>query len=190
MKASCVLSDQLESWLILNPDISSSAKMSTELFTTADFPFEIIKHPNYDDPSHLNIECGLNTFALLLKAKCAFSGGVNLRFKVNDIQYSRVTQEIEIVESSPVKIVYAQQLQLINQIKSFIDSSPNIAFGAVISLYTGSGMGKSFLLKSVYETFSLKRDMTIVSFESDRNALTNYLLLCRIVLFLHYGNIF
>lgn len=245
MKVSCVLSDQLESWLILNPDIyrtywdnhaiqrqaetkvlwiqnasffdmvsndfksfssrkvmlsgsiylltvsiSSNAKMSAELFTTADFPFEIIEHPSYDDPGHLNIECGLNTFALLLKAKCAFSGGVNLRFKVNDIQYSRVTQEIEIIESSPVKIVYAQQLQLVNQIKSFIDSSPNITFGAVISLYAGSGMGKTFLLKSIYETFGLKRDMTIVSFESDKNALTNYLLLCRIMLFLHYGNIF
>lgn len=245
MKVSCVLADQLESWLILNPSIytkywddhttehqatakvvwvqnaaffdmvsndfksfstrkimltgniylltvsiSSNIKTSAELSTTVDFPFEVVKHPNYDDPHHLNVECGLSTFALLLKAKCVFSGGVNLRFKINDIYYSRVTQEIEIVASSPVKIVYAQQLQFINKIKAFIDVLPDGASGSLITICSGSGMGKSFMLKSIYETFCLKRDMTIVSFESDRNALTNYLLLCRIVLFLYYGNIF
>lgn len=245
MKVSCVLADQLESWLILNPSIyakywdnhtaenqvtakvvwvqnaaffdmvsndfksfstrkvmlagniylltvsiSSNIKTNAELSTTVDFPFEVVKHPNYDDPDHLCVECGLSTFALLLKAKCAFSGGVNLRFKINGTYYSRVTPEIEIVASSPVKVVYAQQLQFINKIKTFIDALPDGASGSLITICAGSGMGKSFMLKSTYETFCLKRDMTIVSFESDRNALTNYLLLCRIVLFLYYGNIF
>lgn len=245
MKVSCVLADQLESWLLLNPgiyakywddhaiahqatakvvwvqnaaffdmvsndfksfsarkvmligdiylltvSISSNVKTMAELSITVDFPFEIVKHPNYDDPDHLSVECGLSTFALLLKAKCAFSGGVNLQFKINGVQYSRVTREIEIVANSPVKVVYAQQLQLINKIKTFIDALPDGASGSLITICAGSGMGKSFMLKSVYETFCLKRDMTIVSFESDRNALTNYLLLCRIVLFLYYGNIF
>lgn len=245
MKVSCVLANQLESWLILNPDIyakywddhaiehqvadkvvwiqnaaffdmisndfksfsarkvmligdvylltvsiSSNIKANAELFTTGDFPFEIVKHPNYDDPDHLSIECGLSTFALLLKAKCVFSGGVNLRFKIDGVQYSRVTREIEIVAGSPVEVVYAQQLQLINKIKAHIDEFPNRASGSVITICARSGMGKSFMLKSIYETFCLKRDMTIVTFESDRNALTNYMLLCRIVLFLCYGNIF
>lgn len=245
MKVSCVLADQLESWLILNPNIyakywddhaiehqetakvvwvqnvsffdmvsndfrsfsarkimfigdiylltvsiSSNNKANAELSTTDDFPFEIVKHPNYDDPDHLNVECGLSTFALLLKAKCVFSGGVNLQFKINGVRYSRVTREIEIVVGSSVKVVYAQQLQITNKIKSFIDMLPNGASGNLITIHAGSGMGKSFVLKSIYETFCLKRDMTIVSFESDRNALTNYLLLCRIVLFLYYGNIF
>lgn len=245
MKVSCVLADQLESWLLLNPDIyakywdnhargqqsetrilwihsasffdmvsndfksfstrkvmlsgniylltvsiSSNIKTNVALLTTVDFPFEVVKHPNYDDPDHLSIECGLNTFALLLKAKGVFSGGVNLRFKINNTQYSRVTPEIEIVESSSIRVVYAQQLQIINKIKSFIDHLSGETSGSMISLYAGSGMGKSFLLKSIYETYGLKRDMTIVSFESDKNALTNYLLLCRIALFLYYGNIF
>lgn len=245
MKVSCVLADQLESWLILNPSIyakywddhaiehqataevvwvqnvsffdmvsndfrsfsarkvmligdiylltvsiSSNIKANARLSTTDDFPFEIVKHPNYDDPDHLSLECGLSTFALILKAKCAFSGGVNLQFKINGRQYSRVTQEIEIVAGFPVKVVYAQQFQIINKIKSFIDMLPDGTAGSLITIYAGSGMGKSFMLKSIYETFCLKRDMTIVSFESDRNALTNYLLLCRIVLFLCYGNIF
>lgn len=245
MKVSCVLADQLESWLILNPDvyakywddhaiehqataeivwvqnaaffdmvsndfrsfsarkvmligdiylltvsISSNIKTNAELSTTDDFPFDIVRHPNYDDPDHLCVECGLSTFALLLKAKCVFSGGVNLRFKINGVQYSRVTREIEIVAGSPVKVVYAQQLQLINKIKSFIDALPDGTSGSLITICASSGMGKSFMLKSIYETFCLKRDMTIVSFESNKNALTNYLLLCRIVLFLYYGNIF
>ena len=143
MKVSCVLADQLESWLLLNPSvytkywddhaiahqstakvvwvqnaaffdmvsndfksfstrkvmligdiylltvsISSNVKTTAELSETVDFPFHIVKHPNYDDPDHLSIECGLSTFALLLKAKCAFSGGVNLQFKINGVQYS------------------------------------------------------------------------------------------------------
>lgn len=245
MKVSCVLSDQLESWLILHPDvyekywdncptpketvvnivsiqsatffdmvsndfsafcvrknmltgciylltfsISSNNPTSAKLLTDIDFPFEIVQHPNYDDPDHLNIECGLNTFAILLKTKCIFSGGVNLRFEINNVQYSRVTPEIEISENHAVDIVYAQQLQLIGQMESFIKMLPDGTTGNIISLYAESGMGKSFLLKSIYESFGLKRDMTIVCFESDKNALTNYQFLCRITLFLYYGNIF
>ena len=36
----------------------------------------------------------------------------------------------------------------------------------------------------------MKKDITIVTFDSNRNSHINYLFLCRILLFLHYGNIF
>lgn len=245
MKVSCVLSDQLESWLVLHPDIyeyywdnhpvseletdkivsfqsatffdmisndfsafsvrktmltdsihlltvslSSNKPATANLLTDADFPFEVVKHHNYDNPENLNIECGLNTFAFLLKAKRIFSGGVNLQVKIDEAYYSFVTPEIEIIENHSINVVYSQQLQLAEKIESFIKRPPYGESGNIITLYAESGMGKSFLLKSIYKTFGLKRDMTIVGFESDKNALTNYQLLCRITLFLYYGNIF
>ena len=244
-KVSCVLADQLESWLVLNPhiykkywenraikktktyqiaeiqsisffdmvsndfnafstrklmvvgdfylltvSISSSIKSSAKLVLVDDFPFDIVLHPNYDDPDHLDMDCGINTFALLLKAKCTFSGGVNLCFNINGALYSRVSQEIEIVIKFPARIAYAQQLELTNKIKGFIDAVPSGNSGNLLTICSDSGMGKSFVLKSIYETYALKRDMTIVEFESDKHSMTNYLLLCRITLFFFYGNIF
>lgn len=245
MKVSCVLADQLESWLILHPyifnqywdsypnkqqasagiiwipnvsffdmvsndfkpfntrkmmltnnyylltvSISSNIQTIAVFYPMDDFPFDVVKHPNYDDPEHLIIELGLSTFALLLKAKSPFSGGVNIRFKIDGTQYSRVSQEVEIVANPSISIVYAQQMQLIDKIKAHINTLPNGVSGSLITIYASSGMGKSFVLRNIYEEFGLKRDMTIVAFDSDKNAFTNYMLLCRIVLFLYYGNIF
>lgn len=174
---------------LLTVSISSNTKLRAELIMSDDFPFEQVNHPNYDAPSRLMLECGLSTFAILVKAKHAFSGCINLKFNIDGKQYSRVTQEIEIIAGASAKIVYAQQLQLVEKIRNRIDAI-QIASGNIIALYAGSGMGKSFVLRNIQESFGLKRDMTTVEFESDKNALTNYLLLCRIVLFLYYGNIF
>ncbi len=245
IKVSCVLADQLESWLTLHPDvyekywgrrrkqvgaqekiiwihkasfsdivstdfrafdvrtvmcveniylltvsISSNIRATGKLQFTVDFPFIPVLHPNYDDPEHLNIENGLSTFALLLKAVSPFSGGVNLQFEIAGALYSRVTAEVEIVTGQPERITYSQQLQITSKIAGCIRAISTESTGNLISLFASSGMGKSFILKSLHQEFGLRRDMTIVSFESNPDSLTNYLLLCQIVLFLYYGNIF
>lgn len=175
---------------LLTVTVSSSITTDGKLLTTEDFPFDLVEHTSYDDPQHLSVEQGLSTFALLLKAKAPYSGAVNLSFQIGGETYSRVTQEIELVENPQVYVAYAQQFEANYRIKSYIEQLPAGASGSLITVLAGSGMGKSFLLKDIYKTFGLTRDMTIVDFESDINALTNYLLLCRIVLFLCYGNIF
>lgn len=245
IKVSCVLSDQLDSWITQHPDvyqrywgdslgeemnsgntiwlhsasfsdlvstdfqafgtrklmmvnsiylltfsISSNIKTEARLILTDDFPFEPVFHPSYDDPANLPVDTGLSTFALLLKAVRPFSGGVNLCFEINNTAYSRVTSEIEIVPGSPYSIVYSQQLQVISTITGHIHASTDGLCGNIISIYAESGMGKSFILKNLHKEFGLKRDMTIVNFESDPSSLMNYLLICRIILFFLLGNFF
>lgn len=51
-------------------------------------------------------------------------------------------------------------------------------------------MGKSYILKSLSLDYCLNNDLTLVTFESEEKSNVNYLLICRIIIFLQYGNIF
>ena len=57
-------------------------------------------------------------------------------------------------------------------------------------IHGNSGMGKSYILKSLSLDYCLNNDLTLVTFESEEKSNVNYLLICRIIIFLQYGNIF
>jgi len=175
---------------LLSITIYSSCLGTAILITDEYTPFILVKHPNFDNPDCLCINEGINVFSVLIRADKIVTGGISLRFEINSEPYFHITKEVIIQQSTTLGITYAQQLETTNAIKAIIDFQSSDSAQYIITLFAESGMGKSYVLKSIYTEYVLKRDMTIVCFESHRQNNINNLFLCRIILFFNYGNIF
>lgn len=245
IKISCVLANQLESWLIVHKDIYfkyfeehiNDYQINDEIFQiqkisfyniiSQDFnpfelhhkmligkeyilsviiysnscghvditkdtelPFVFIEHPNYDNPQNARFSSGITALTFLIKPQIEYSGCINIRLYLNNQLFFFITEEIEIFSDIEFPIVYAEQMKLNNKIFQLINQQASESTKYIITIHAESGMGKTFLLRNIYNNYVLKKDMTIVTFDSNPSSHLNYLLLCKILLFLYYGNIF
>lgn len=175
---------------ILNITTYSNAIRDVEFEMDNEFPFQWVNHPSYDDFTQARVNTGITSLTFLVSPQKLYEGCVNIVLCVHNKKYFHVTSEIEIVDNTNLPIVYAKQLELSNRIINLDKFQDVSSFKYIITIYAESGMGKTFLLKNIYMNYMLKKDMTLVTFDSNYNSNVNYLLLCKILLFLFYGNLF
>jgi len=170
--------------------IYSSVNCKGEVVSHNEVPFLFISHPNYDTPDDFELKSGISILTFLIKTRMEYSNPVSLSIKINNDFFHYVINNVTIMINQKFNMTYSQQLEITSQIIDAMNRQSTGEYNYLITLYAESGLGKSHLLKYIYENYALIRDMTIVNFESAKNNNINYLLLCKIILFFLYGNLF
>lgn len=155
-----------------------------------DAPLSFIESSDYENPQNFSVKPGLNIISFLVRATCEYRNMLRISLICRDNVYYYVSNKLIINRNNQLNIYYFQQLDALRKIKLVIDNF-DVAVGNYAFFINGhSGMGKSYILRELSLDYCLNNDLTLVTFESSLNNNTNYLLLCRIIIFLQYGNIF
>lgn len=175
---------------ILNCLIFNSQAGIFKIELENDAPLSLIESEKYENPSCFELKPGLNVISFLVRAKCRYKNALRVALICNDNVYHCVSKKLVIEKSHQLNIYYFQQLDALRKIKLVIDGFDASIGNYAFFIHGGSGMGKSYVLKSLSLDYCLNNDLTLVTFETGQNSNANYLLLCRIIIFLQYGNIF
>lgn len=167
-----------------------TSEATTVLFEPTDTPFRVLEHPDFNATTLTDLPAGLSNLVFLVQMERSHMGGVNICIKINGEPFHRVSNQITVLRESRFRISYAQQLEIIHQVRQMLLQPAPFHQGLMVTLYADSSMGKSYVLRQLLQEFSLKYEISIIEFDSNEHSLTNYSLLCKIVLFLFYGNIF
>ena len=175
---------------IMSIRIFSSTKCSAELMNYDEFPFKIIEGPGFDCKSDISLHTGINTINFLVQAYREHNNCVSVGMKINEKPYFITTGNILLVPNNDFPFVYSSQLDIINKVYNLINKYTNNSAHFLITLYAESGTGKSFLLNKIYLDFLFKREVVLIDFERAEYNNANYVLLCKIILYLNFGNVF
>lgn len=167
-----------------------TSEATTVSFESTDTPFRVLDHPDFNGAALTDLPAGLSNLIFLVQMERSHTGGVNICLKIDGNPFYRVSDQITVLCESRFRISYAHQLEIIHQIRQIFLQPAPFQQGLLVTLYADSSMGKSYVLRQLLQEFSLKYDISIIEFDSNEHSLANYSLLCKIVLFLFYGNIF
>lgn len=175
---------------ILNCLILSNKKEECKIELEDTAPLSFIISEKYENPDYFKIQPGLNIISFFVRATNEYNNILRIALCINTNKYYHISNRIVINKNKQLNIYYFEQINILNKIKCIIDKFDN-TIGSYIFLIRGySGMGKTYILNKLSLDYSLNNDLTLVIFERDENSNTNYLLLCRIIVFLLFGNIF
>lgn len=175
---------------ILNCLIFNSQEGIFKIELEKDAPLSLIENEMYENPKRFKLKPGINAISFLVRAKYQYKNILRVALIYNKSVYHCVSPKLEIVKRHQLNIYYFLQLDALGKIKRILDNFDASIGNYAFFIHGHSGMGKSYILKSLSLDYCLNNDLTLVTFESDQNSNTNYLLLCRIIIFLQYGNIF
>lgn len=176
---------------ILSLAISSSVENSiadVSLNDTA--PFRILESPAFSSSNGIVLTKGMNVVELLVEAIAEYNNRVSVRINIDGNPYFGITQNLLIQSNNNLRIVYSKQIEILHKIKTFVNSTSTTNSVFVFTIFAESGMGKSYILNSIYLDFLFKRDIASIDFEMAAINNANYQLLCKVLLYLNFGNIF
>lgn len=175
---------------ILNCTILATREGKGTFFVEDDFPFSFIEHPDYNIPVNCEIKAGINIYSFMILAKQEFCNILRVGFRTQEIDYYFLTKKIIIKGNKQLPIVFYNQLDIINTIENVLNNY-NFSIGNYIFFIHGhSGMGKSYILNKITMDYAINNDITLLEFEKSEQSNYNFLLLCKIIIYLHFGNIF
>ena len=154
------------------------------------YPFIILDEPNSAGKKTISLEAGLSNLSLLVQMTEPCTKKVTICVELDGKAFYQESNWISVHRASRFPLAYGMQLKTIANLRLMLQTAAQYEQGKIVSLYAGSSMGKSYVLQKLMEEFCLQYDITLITFESNRDSLSNYMLLCKTVLFLSYGNIF
>lgn len=167
-----------------------TSKPATACLKPVDVPFRVLEHPDFNGTTLINLPAGLSNLIFLVQMAQPHTGGVSVCLEIEGAPFYRVSNDISVLPESGFRLSYGRQLEIIHQVRQRLLQPLPYQQGLLITLYADSSMGKSYILRQLLQEFSLKYDISLIEFDSNENSLANFSLLCKIVLFLSYGNIF
>lgn len=170
--------------------VDSPSDCDAKLIINEHFPFKIIDNDRFDNINNIHFSKGINTIKFLVLAYKEHYNKLSVRIDVSGHSYFKTTNDLLIYNQNNLPIVYSEQIKLINKIKTIINGYSYNSATYIITLFALSGMGKSYILNSVYFDFLFKRDIVNIDFECSEVNDLNYQLLCKVILYLNFGNIF
>ena len=177
---------------ILSLAISSSVENSIAdvSFVSSTAPFSILESPAFSRPNGIILKKGMNVVELLVAAIAEYNNRVSVKINIDGKPYFGITQHLLIQGNNNLRIVYSKQIEILHRIKSFVSSNNTTNSAFVFTIFAESGMGKSYILNSIYLDYLFKRDIACIDFEMAAINNSNYQLLCKVLLYLNFGNIF
>ncbi len=174
---------------VLNCLINCTKEITAKIELEDSAPLSFVEISNYDNPNEVKLKPGLNVISFLVKANFEYNDILNILLINREKVYYCVSERIIIKRNNQLNIVYYEQIDILNKIKHVISGFDATIGGYNFLIYGHSGMGKSYLLNAISMDYSADNDLTLVTFENAANN-NNYRMLCRIVVFLQYGNVF
>lgn len=175
---------------ILNCTILATREGKGSFFVEDDFPFSFIKHKDYDFPENCEIRAGINIYSFMILAKQEFCNILHVGFRTERKDYYFLTPKIIIKRNKQLPIVFYKQLGIINTIENAIKNYDFSMGNYIFFIHGYSGMGKSYILNKISKDYAINNDITLLEFEKSEQSNYNFLLLCKIIIYLHLGNVF
>lgn len=175
---------------ILNCLIFNTQTCICKIELEKDAPLSFVNSDKYENPNSFEIKSGLNSVSFLVRAVCEYRNILRVVLICNENVYYCVSNKLVINKNRQLNIYCIQQLKILHKIKLVIDNFDPYIGNYTFFIHGNSGMGKSYILRSLALDYCLNNDLTLVTFEESQNSNINYLLLCRIIIFLQYGNVF
>lgn len=171
---------------ILNVTISSSCKAKATIQNSV---FDILNHPDFTQ-NNFELSVGVNSLRFLISPRIRHTNRVNIRFRINEKEFNAYTPDVIIEESSFPTLTYSSQLEIISTIKKVINLRAQDSDGLVVTVFGRSSIGKSFVLKNLYAEYLFRHESLYVDFDINEFGGINERYLCRVLIFLNYGNVF
>ncbi len=184
------ISMNVDDTFILNCVIFNSQAGTFKIKLEQDSPLSLVENKAYENPECFKLNAGINSISFLVRAKRQYKNTLCVALICNKNVYHCVSKKLVIEKRHSLNICYFQQLKILEKIKLIIDKFDTSIGNYTFFIHGSSGMGKSYILRSLSLEYCLNNDLTLVTFEADQNSNTNYLLLCRLIIFLLYGNVF
>lgn len=178
--------------LVIRERYVMQVMISSSIYTRATIQncvFDILDHPDFTQ-STFDLAPGVNTLLFLISPITKHCNRVNLRFLINNKEFNAYSPEVIIEENRFPSLTYSSQLEIIANIKNVIDNRAQDSAGIVVSVSGSSGMGKSYILKSLHSEYLFRHESLYVDFDANEMGSLNARYLCRIIIFLNYGNVF
>lgn len=184
------ISMNVDDIFILNCLIFNTQTSICKIELEKDAPLSFIDSDKYENSNNFEIKSGLNSVSFLVRARYEYQNILRVALICNENVYHCVSNKLIINKNKQLNIYYFKQLKILHKIKSVIDNFDSYIGNYTFFIHGNSGMGKSYILKSLSLDYCLNNDLTLVTFEEGQGSNINYLLLCRIIIFLQYGNVF
>jgi hypothetical protein len=180
----------IEDTFILNCIFYNSQPGNCSIELEDDAPLSFIKSDKYENPECFFVKPGLNSVSFLIRAMKEYNKVLRITLICDHNKYHCISEKLVIKRNKQLNIYYFKQINILSGIKTVLDYFDNTIGNYAFFIHGNSGMGKSYILKSLSLDYCLNNDLTLVTFESEEKSNVNYLLICRIIIFLQYGNIF
>lgn len=180
----------IEDTFILNCIFYNSQPGNCSIELEDDAPLSFIKSDKYENPESFFVKPGLNSVSFLIRAMKEYNKVLRITLVCDHNKYHCISEKLVIKRNKQLNIYYFKQINILSGIKTVLDYFDNTIGNYAFFIHGNSGMGKSYILKSLSLDYCLNNDLTLVTFESEEKSNVNYLLICRIIIFLQYGNIF
>ena len=148
---------------------------------------------NYTDPNQFSILPGINKLSFLILANKPFKGSITYTFNIDNEQYNVNSKRIAISDEKLIQLSYPEQLSFSQDINNMILLHEKINSQQIITIYGKTGIGKSTLIKNIFEQNYLKHDIIVIDFKENTlsgiNNNYNYTLLCKFAVYISLGNL-
>jgi hypothetical protein len=130
---------------------------------------------------------GFNSILVRVMTRRPYRGNLKISLSDNGIEVASVVLDDFYIADDEVKIVYPQQILIVQELHGFIqsESSPNI----ILTVSGKSGIGKSYLLRELAYSLVKEHNPCMMLHFSEKDA-ENTCLLCKLFLFLNFGHLY
>ena len=168
--------------------ITISASKKGELHIgNGDYPFDFVASPAWPSVDTISYTCGSMSYFLLIRTCIISNKPITLNFLLESGKEIAHVVNCEIKDKQEILIVHSSQNKVATQINRCLRNAANHRNNTIITIYSKSGNGKTYLLQKLFSDYSYQSEMSLVRFVDADSSKYNYMLLCKIVFFLNLG---
>lgn len=153
------------------------------------YPFDFVDSPQWPSSDKISYPCGTSSFFLLIRTRKISDKPITLTFCLENGNKVKYIINCEISDKKEIMVVHSSQNNVFFQINKCMKNMAAKSHNTIIAINSKSGNGKTYLLQKLFVDYSYKSEMSLVRFVDADSSKYNYMLLCKIIFFLIFGNL-
>lgn len=153
------------------------------------YPFDFVDSPQWPSANKISYTYGTSSFFLLIRTRKISDKPITLKFCLENGKKINHIINCEIADKQEIIVVHSSQNKVSFKINKCMENMADKGHNTIITIYSKSGNGKTYLLQKLFVDYSYKSEMSLVRFVDADSSKYNYVLLCKIVFFLTFGNL-
>lgn len=151
----------IEDTFILNCIFYNSQPGNCSIELEDDAPLSFIKSDKYENPECFFVKPGLNSVSFLIRAMKEYNKVLRITLICDHNKYHCISEKLVIKRNKQLNIYYFKQINILSGIKTVLDYFDNTIGNYAFFIHGNSGMGKSYILKSLSLDYCLNNDLSV-----------------------------
>lgn len=153
------------------------------------YPFDFVDSHQWPSANEISYTYGISSHFLLIRTREVSDKPIALKFRLENGHEIKHIINCEIEDKQEIQVVHSSQNKVSFKISKCLDNMADKGHNTIITIYSKSGNGKTYLLQKLFIDYSYKSEMSLVRFVDADSSKYNYILLCKIIFFLTFGNL-